>query len=95
MLDLIDLVQKHRRVFRVYESTHLAKGTPESDRKALTNRRLAEECEAVLEDYTRDIKWTDAHLEISFWPFDWDFKFVRFERTIAVSVGPVDILIQI
>ncbi len=44
----VELLAKAGRQFRMYESTHKAKGTPEGDAKADVNRQMAEEIESLL-----------------------------------------------
>lgn len=44
----VALLAKAGRQFRMYESTHKAKGTPEGDAKADVNRQMAEEIESLL-----------------------------------------------
>lgn len=51
MLDTVGMCHALRMAasqFRRYETSHRAKGTPEGDEKAETNRRFAELCEAML-----------------------------------------------
>lgn len=46
--ELLTIAVRSAETFRMYEQLHAAKGTPEGDKKAASNRAVAEACEAVI-----------------------------------------------
>jgi hypothetical protein len=49
--EALGLIYKFAKQFRYYEVSHRAKGTPDGDAKAETNKQLAEEAELFLQMY--------------------------------------------